>query len=178
MKTKFEEFIEASMPSVGQRGSFKAWIKNVINGVKNDKALILYGIGPCGKSMLIRLIDVILEGECLYADYGILRTEYHRNDIKDSKLIFFSGYPTTGHGGRIECLIENTPMTIRGIGKNKHYHDSWPNVLIEANALPNDSLARRSITINMGLNESSLMDAKLLAKLMDEKESIRDWFLK
>ena len=43
MKTKFEEFIELSIPSIEQRESMRLWVKNALNGIKNEKALILYG---------------------------------------------------------------------------------------------------------------------------------------
>ena len=180
MKTKFEEFIELSIPSIEQRESMRLWVKNALNGIKNNKALILYGVGPSGKSTLLSIIESII-GEgfgFINADYGYLNSMYTLDIVSRAGIIVFADFPRGNNSGRLKCLIENESMITKEIGKDSVRCSAWPNVIIHANRMPEDSILRRSIVIKMEYDESIHNDPNFLFDVLADKKSALDWFLK
>ena len=69
-------------------------------------------------------------------------------------------------------------MITKEIGKDSVRCSAWPNVIIHANRMPEDSILRRSIVIKMEYDESIYNDPNFLFDVLADKKSALDWFFK
>lgn len=181
MKTKFEKFIEESIPNQAHRESMRVWVKNALNGIKNEKSLMLYSDYPTGKTTLSKLICYLFPTDaCWFCALEDLDNIYFRYQVKDSGLIIIDGFSESGSSGAMKCMIDNLAMTV----KKRHSligmetHSEWPNILTISNQLDGGGAERRSIIIPMQRNGDNPLVKNLLSDLTHEREFITDWFLK
>jgi len=184
MQQTWTEFIEWAIPDERNREQFRLYIKNSLNGVRNNKMLILYGPGRNGKGITYEAMNKAIgaENTVHFSDHILSNTTeamYSLNLIEGKKLCYLSlGPDDRYHHGILELIDGVFPM-IRGIYEKPRLAKSMPDFVNITNDINTDSsLIRRSLFIDFS-NEFNNNDAGELVSIVEyiNKEEIKQWFL-
>lgn len=183
MKTTktWKEFIEFAIPDEKEREEFRQYIKNTISGVGNKKALVLYGTGANGKSVLMYILFQILEyDECIKAfEDFIMNPKENIEDILGSKAFLSMGKPILDKSfhEHARLFIKKEVMTVHSISESGDTIIYWPDLIIATNENIQDSwLQDVSLVINMP-NIPERKNHHLTDDLIDDIDGIKAWFL-
>lgn len=180
MKTRWSEFIELSMPQKGYREFLKTWVKNASNGVKNEKALMIYGYGQSGKTTLGDIIEAVIGKQiCTHVSLSDLNNQSIRYDIKDYAALIIDELTARENTGILKCMIDDDSMIVkkRYSRVGNECNESWPNIIIITNDRDMVGIERRSAIIRMHSVEKFIDNKNILDELLSEIDSIRGWFL-
>jgi len=175
MKTTWKEFIEWAIPNEIEREAFRVFVKNAITGVCNDKAMLLFGSGANGKSVLANLLCNIV-GESGFVDSGWISRSLPL--IEGTRIMFIDdGLNGLVNYDILEGIIDKSPIYIEGHGEYARVSTDFPSIIIVENKLPKfDGVLSRSFIINMP-NIPEKPNPQLLSELIEDLDTIKEWFL-
>lgn len=177
MKTTFKEFIEKSIPNESQREGMRLWVKNALNGNKNDKILFLVSGGETGKTTLARIISTILNDYGEWLNCSAMSRRYFLDTIKGRKVAVFDGFNNSEDAGLVKAMLENEPILVPVFRGKSYIQSQWPNIIIASNEMNSEGINRRSIMVQM-VKFDIIFEHDLFYELLNEKDSILNWFLK
>ena len=184
IKPDWNSFIEWAIPNADSREQFRLYVKNVLNGVRNNRMLILHGAGRNGKGILVEVINRVIgaENTVHFSDYILSNpTEamYSLNLIDGKKICYLSIKPDGKYNHGILPLIEGELPVVRGIFEKPRLAKSMPDFINITNDLDYEKdLLSNSVIIDFP-NEFNDDNAGELICLSDHymKQGVKQWFL-
>ena len=168
MKT-WKEFIEFTIPEKSERENFRRWIKNALFGIRNKRALILYGPGSNGKSTITDVLSKIINNSCFMLDI---------TPNMCGKSVVFLEDISKRNVPHIKLMLDNDGVFSVPQRPKMYSQPSmeWPDIVMVVNEMPAEGILRRSILINTP-NTPEVANPHMAEELLEGADGILDWFL-
>ena len=168
-RVRWGMFMEFAIPDKAEREQFKHYIRNAIYGIRNKKALILYGPGANGKSTITRVLSEIIDNSCFMLNIS--------PTMHGESFVFLEGV-TKRDIPYIKLMLDNAG--IFSVPQRPSLFSApsmeWPDIVMVVNEMPTEGLLRRSILINMP-NTPIVANPSMAEELLEGRCGILDWFL-
>ena len=168
-RVRWGMFMEFAIPDKAEREQFKHYIRNAIYGIRNKKALILYGPGANGKSTIIDVLSKIIDNSCFMIDIT--------PNMCGKSVVFLEGI-SKRNVPYIKLMLDNAG--IFSVPQRPSLFSApsmeWPDIVMVVNEMPTEGLLRRSILINMP-NTPKVANTHMAEELLEGRDGILDWFL-
>jgi len=186
----FMKYLVRVLPDTENRKVLAEFLGYIfVNNMKLEKALILYGSGANGKSVLFEIVNAILGSEniCSYSLEELTKTEsYHRAELSNKLLNYVSEISKKMNTTKFKLLVSNEPVEARHIyGRPFTLQDYSCKFMFNCNELPSDvehtnAFFRRFIIIpfEQTIPEDE-QDPNLAKKIIaSELSGVFNWILK
>lgn len=179
IKPDWNSFIEWSIPNSDSREQFRLYVRNVLNGVRNNRMLILHGAGRNGKGILMEVINRVVGSEnIIHLDAHNLSNSSELISAEGKKICYVAGTRKSFNDSIIH-LIEGELPVVRGIYEKPRLAKSMPDFINITNDLDYEKdLLSNSVIIDFP-NEFNDDNAGELICLSDYyiKQGVKQWFL-